>query len=50
MYISQAAEYIPENGLQLQHSSGCTEITEVNLSAFVYRLFHEDPTSEEKSS
>ena len=20
----------------------CTEITEVNLSAFVYRLFHED--------
>ena len=27
-----------------------TEVTEVNLSAFVYRLFHEDPSIKEKSS
>ena len=24
----------------------CTQISEVNLSAFIYRLFHEDFTSE----
>ena len=29
----------------MKHKITATEITEVNLSAFVYRLFHEDFSS-----